>query len=166
MGQVAVGWLGAHRFSRGFVHALTDPSALRQAEKRAAREAAENDFASVARDWLENIKGEWAPQHYVDSLKRFEVHIFPKIGRRSIREITAPELLAALRAIEARGTIESAHKVARLRPGLPVCYRRWPLRPQSGGRSSRSVEGQAQSQTDGSAGGRELAGAAQGDRIL
>jgi integrase len=99
--------------ARKLVAAGTDPSALRQAEKRAAREAAENDFASVARDWLENIKGEWAPQHYADSMKRFEVHIFPKIGHRPIREITAPELLAALRAIEARGTIESAHKVAR-----------------------------------------------------
>jgi integrase len=66
-----------------------------------AREAAESDFAGVARDWLENIKGEWAPQHYADSLKRFEVHIFLKIRHRPIREITAPELLAALRAIEA-----------------------------------------------------------------
>jgi hypothetical protein len=79
----------------------TNPSALRQAEKRAAREAAESDFAGVARDWLENIKGEWAPQHYADSLKRFEVHIFLKIRHRPIREIPAPELLAALRAIEA-----------------------------------------------------------------
>jgi integrase len=95
------------------VAAGTDPSAARQAEKRAVREAAENDFESVAREWLENVKGQWAPQHHADSLKRFEVRIFPRIGHRPIRDITTPELLSALRAIEARGTIESTHKVAR-----------------------------------------------------
>ncbi len=98
---------------RKLVAAGTDPSAERQAEKRAQREAAANDFESVAREWLENIKAEWSPQHHSDSLKRFEVHIFPKIGHRPIREVTAPELLGALRGIEVRGTIESAHKVAR-----------------------------------------------------
>jgi integrase len=91
----------------------SDPAVARQADKRAERESAENDFETVAREWLENIKPEWSLQHYVDSLKRFEVHIFPKIGHRPIRDVTAPELLAALRGIEARGTIESAHKVAR-----------------------------------------------------
>ena len=85
----------------------------RQAEKREVREAFASDFESVAREWLENIKPQWAPQHHADTLKRFEVHIFPKIGRRPVRAITAPELLLALRAIEACGTIESAHKVAR-----------------------------------------------------
>ena len=99
--------------ARRQVAAGTDPSAARQAEKRAVREAAENDFESVAREWLENVKGQWAPQHHADSLRRFEVRIFPRIGHRPIRDITAPELLSALRAIEARGTIESTHKVAR-----------------------------------------------------
>ena len=98
---------------RKLVAAGSDPSAARQAEKRAVREAADNDFASVARAWLENIKAEWSPQHYSDSLKRVEMFIFPKIGHRPIRDVTAPELLAALRGIEARGTIESAHKEAR-----------------------------------------------------
>ena len=98
---------------RKLVAAGNDPSAARQAEKRAVREAAANDFEAVAREWLENIRGDWSPQHHSDSLKRFEMFIFPKIGHRPIREITAPDLLAALRGIEARGTIESAHKVAR-----------------------------------------------------
>ena len=48
-----------------------------------------------------------------DTLKRFETFIFPEIGRRPIARVAAPELLAVLRKIEARGTIETAHKVAR-----------------------------------------------------
>lgn len=36
--------------------------------------------------------------------------IYPRLGPRPIAEITAPELLAALRAIEARGTHETARR--------------------------------------------------------
>jgi integrase len=36
--------------------------------------------------------------------------LFPRIGRRPIREVTPPELLAALRKIEARGHHETAHR--------------------------------------------------------
>ncbi len=36
--------------------------------------------------------------------------LFPNIGRRPIREVTPPELLAALRKIEAPGHHESSHR--------------------------------------------------------
>jgi integrase len=36
--------------------------------------------------------------------------LFPRIGKRPIREVTPPELLAALRKIEARGHHETAHR--------------------------------------------------------
>ena len=39
---------------RKLVAAGNDPSAARQAEKRAVREAAANDFEAVPRDWLDN----------------------------------------------------------------------------------------------------------------
>ncbi len=124
--------------ARRLVAAGTNPSAARQAEKREVREAFASDFESVAREWLENIKPQWAPQHHADTLKRFEVHIFPKIGRRPVRAITAPELLLALRAIEARGTIEfGAQSGTRLRPSLPLCTGLRPLRTQPGRRSAR-----------------------------
>src|SRR6185437_14181638 len=73
--------------ARRLIAAGTDPSAVRQAEKRQARESAENNFESVAREWLENIRSQWTSHHHADSLKRFETHIFPKIGHRPIREI-------------------------------------------------------------------------------
>jgi len=38
-----------------------------------------------------------------------EKDIFPHIGARTIGEVKAPELLAALRRIEARGAIELSH---------------------------------------------------------
>ena len=51
--------------------------------------------------------------YHSDTLKRFEAYVFPSVGRRPIAQVTAPELLALLRKIEARGTVETAHKVAR-----------------------------------------------------
>lgn len=90
-----------------------DPSAVRQEEKRAKVEAGANIFAAVAREWLENVKPKWSAVYHSDTEKRFEAYVFPDIGRRPIAELAAPELLAVLRKIEARGTVETAHKVAR-----------------------------------------------------
>jgi integrase len=42
---------------------------------------------------------------------RLEQDAFPWLGRRPIAEIEAPELLQCLRKIEARGAIETAHRV-------------------------------------------------------
>lgn len=90
-----------------------DPSEARQQEKREKAEAAANDFETVAREWLENVKGSWAAVYHGDTLKRFEAFVFPTIGRRPIANVTAAELLPLLRQIEARGTLVTAHKVLR-----------------------------------------------------
>ena len=42
---------------------------------------------------------------------RLEQDAFPRLGRRPIGEIEAPELLQCLRKIEAQGAIETAHRV-------------------------------------------------------
>lgn len=90
-----------------------DPSAARQQEKWEKTEAAANDFEMVAREWLDNVKPRWSPVYHDDTLKRFEAFIFPGIGRKPIADVTAQDLLVLLRKIEARGTVETAHKVAR-----------------------------------------------------
>jgi integrase len=90
-----------------------DPSAERQEEKRAASMLAGNSFASVAREWLDNVREKWTPDHHAYTLKRFEAYAFPEIGHLPIAETDAPALLAMARKIEARGTIETARKVVR-----------------------------------------------------
>jgi integrase len=42
--------------------------------------------------------------------RALENDLFPSLGKRPINEITSPELLMALRKIEARGAIETAHR--------------------------------------------------------
>lgn len=90
-----------------------DPSTRRLLEKRDRVEAGTNNFEAIAREWLENVRGKWAAIYHSDTLKRFEAYVFPSIGGCPISRVAAPELLALLRKIEARGTVETAHKVAR-----------------------------------------------------
>ena len=79
-----------------------DPADLRKVSK-------EDSFEPVALEWIKT-KISWSDSHAETTLKRLENNIFPWLGTRPIREITAPELLAVLRRIEARGAVETAHR--------------------------------------------------------
>jgi Arm DNA-binding domain len=87
-----------------------DPSANRKATKAAASDRAANSFEVVAREWFGKFSPEWAPNHSARVLRLFERDIFPWLGKRSIAEVTAPELLAAIRRIEGRGALDTAHR--------------------------------------------------------
>lgn len=53
----------------------------------------------------------WSAHHAAKTFRFLERDVFPVLGARPIGEITAPELLATLRKVEARGTLETAHRV-------------------------------------------------------
>ena len=52
----------------------------------------------------------WAPSHANKIIRRLELYVFPWLGDRPIKSITAPDLLMVLRRIEAKGTLETAHR--------------------------------------------------------
>lgn len=110
--------------ARRQVAAGTDPSELRKADKAAQAQAAkaealeeaglppEGSFEAVARDWLSTVHaGKVSEGHHTRTRLRLEQDVFPWIGRRPLAEVDAPELLAVLRRVEARGAIETAHRV-------------------------------------------------------
>ena len=82
------------------VTAGIDPSAARKALK--ATQAGEGSFEVLAREWIHQFAPGWVPTHTNRVLRRLEVDLFPWIGARPVGEITAPELLQALRRIQAR----------------------------------------------------------------
>ena len=86
-----------------------DPSATRKAEKAEAQAGGET-FELVALEWFERFRGKWTAPHAGRILTRLKKDVFPFIGSRPIHEINAPELLSAMRRIEARGAIETAHR--------------------------------------------------------
>lgn len=65
---------------------------------------------SVAREWFAKFSPTWTAEHGERIIRRLEGNIFTWLGKRPIGEISAPELLACLRRIEARGALDTAHR--------------------------------------------------------
>lgn len=87
-----------------------DPSTAKQAAKVAAANAARDNFEAIAREWVERNAVKWSKAYRFNILDRMERDIFGTFGKRPIKTITAPELLAVLRKVESRGSIETAHR--------------------------------------------------------
>jgi integrase len=106
---------GARR--RRKVAAGVDPGEQRKAEAIALVETTENTFEAIAREWFTMFSVKWVAGHSEKIIRRLELNVFPYIGTRPIKAITAPELLAVLRRMESRGANETAHRA------LQVCGR-------------------------------------------
>ncbi|HQR02849.1 MAG: integrase arm-type DNA-binding domain-containing protein [Proteobacteria bacterium] len=87
-----------------------DPGEHRKEQKAAKADRASNSFEAIAREWFGKFSPNWAQSHADKIISRFERDVFPWIGARPIAEINAPELLRAMRRIEERGALETAHR--------------------------------------------------------
>ena len=87
-----------------------DPGVHRKVMEAAHTDRAANSFEIIAREWFAKHSPNWAPSHSDKIIKRLERDIFPWIGGRPIAEINAQEILVALRRVEARGALETAHR--------------------------------------------------------
>jgi integrase len=108
--------------ARQLVAAGTDPSDVRKATKAKQAQSLETDrriadglpaidsFEEIAREWFTKFSAEWSHTHAEKIIRRLERDIFPWLGKRPAAAITAPELLSALRRIEERGAVETAHR--------------------------------------------------------
>src|SRR5450631_84806 len=83
-----------------------DPSARKKAERLTQVDT----FESIAREWPALQKRGLAEKTFLRKLGWLEDFLFPYLGRHPIAKITAPDLLAALKRIEARGFRETAHR--------------------------------------------------------
>lgn len=86
-----------------------DPGAVRKAQK-AADTQEQDTFEVLAREWHAKFSPTWAAGHSDKIIRRLELYIFPWLGSKPIRSITAPELLACLRRLEEKGTLDTAHR--------------------------------------------------------
>ncbi len=88
----------------------SDPLQARREEKIAAKVRAGNTFEAVARQWWDHWKGVRSVRHADYVLRRLDADIFPVLGGKPLAEITAPQLLAVIRAIEKRGALDIAKR--------------------------------------------------------
>ena len=87
-----------------------DPSTNKKAVKAAIAAKTQHSYEILAREWFEKYSTGWSESNKVKVLARQVNYIFPFIGNKPIRDVTAPELLEALRHIEKRGSLDTAHR--------------------------------------------------------
>jgi integrase len=87
-----------------------DPSQVKQTQKSLLRETHANSFQSVATDWYELTKPRWTDTTANKQLWILEKNLFPWIGSVPLAELKPTHILKALRRIESRGAIETAHR--------------------------------------------------------
>jgi integrase len=86
-----------------------DPGAERKADKVRRVVAIGSTFDAVSREWMATQKKKLAPATFAKSQWLLD-QVMPWLGSRPIAEIDPPELLSALKRIEARGAHETAHR--------------------------------------------------------
>ena len=96
--------------ARKLVAAGTDPGEQRKAEHAAKVESVATTFAAVGEELLTIRAAKLAQGTSVRERRILEKYLVPYVGGRPIADVSAPELLAALRKLENKGTIETAHR--------------------------------------------------------
>ena len=101
----------AREKAREIIKTKRDPIVAKRQEQLAAQASAANTFEVVAREWVDQKRHEWTPGHVERVMDSLKADIFPALGGRPMRDITAPELLAVLKKVEKRGVYETAQRL-------------------------------------------------------
>ena len=86
-----------------------DPNEAKKEDKRLAILESANTFEVIANEWLS--KRTKVKEVTVKGYQRYLSYAFTAFGHKPVNEVTSPDILALCRTIEARGTIETAHRV-------------------------------------------------------
>ena len=73
-----------------------------------------NSFEMIAREWHLKFRDTWSEDHAKTIMFRLERNIFPYIGKAPIATMKPMDLLAVIRQIEARGALETAHRMMQI----------------------------------------------------
>jgi integrase len=87
-----------------------NPSENRKEAKALTKLNTENSFEAVAREWWQSHMTNKAESHKEKVIRRFELYLFPWIGKKPIATITAPQILEAIKRIEKQNKLETAHR--------------------------------------------------------
>lgn len=100
-----------HQEARRQVREGADPGAERQAARARALVASETTFEGVARAWLARQRPALAESTYAKAEWMLTELAFPRFGKLPIGEVSPAVVLAAVRKVEERGSIDTAHRL-------------------------------------------------------
>ena len=87
-----------------------NPSEERKAVKASKEGIATNSFEVIAREWVSTYMKDKSESHTGRILRRFELYLFPWVGKKPITDITAPEILLSIKRIQEQNKLETAHR--------------------------------------------------------
>lgn len=99
---------------RALVKGGANPAQVARVERAARLEHAETTFGTVAAEWLAKRAKDGLSPGSVARERRLVEKDLASLGGLPIADVSAPALLAALRKIEQRGVIETAHRARAL----------------------------------------------------
>ena len=102
---------GARDAAKRILQQGIDPSQHRRAESARSAVPSTNTFDAIAAEVLEKKRRERKADRTITKFEWLMSLARPGIGSRQIADISAPEVLAVLRQIEARGRYETARKL-------------------------------------------------------
>ena len=88
-----------------------DPALEKRKARADAIDAAGNTFKTIAEEWVKKQKREGLAEITVEKIEWLLAKAYKTIGHRPIDDISAQEVLTALRKIEASGRFESARRM-------------------------------------------------------
>lgn len=109
-----------HEAARAQLVSGIDPSQQKRLDKLTKAISDATTFRAVAEEYLVKMKREGRAPSTLSKTEWLLGMAYPIIGERPIAEIKAQEVLAALKKVEARGILESAH---RLRSNIGTIFR-------------------------------------------
>lgn len=99
-----------------------DPSAEKKRAKIVLIESKAKEKETVeviGREWLEKFSVQWTDKHQMKIQRWFEKDVFPLLGKKEIKDAAPSDLLKVVRRVEARGAVDTAHRI------LQVCGQLW-----------------------------------------
>jgi integrase len=90
-----------------------DPIQNKKAIKESRVASATNSFEIIAREWGGKKVNNWVDKNN-RSKRMLERNVFPWLGNKPITDILPKDILACLRRVEDRGTIETAHRTLQI----------------------------------------------------
>ena len=99
-----------HAAARKLLATGIDPNENRKSNKAAKKLNAANSFELIAREWWQSHMKNKAYSHKEKVIRRFELYIFPWLGKKPISDITAPQFLEVIKRIEKQNKLETAHR--------------------------------------------------------
>ena len=87
-----------------------NPSVAKKATKATKTGALANSFEVLAREWALSYFKNKTAAHQERTMRRLELYLFPWLGSKAISEITAPQILEAVKRIANLNKLETAHR--------------------------------------------------------